>query len=88
MAGLHKQIRQQLSRKQDFKNGLTRAAWESDLMTHVLSGLHVRCSGTTAVACAMTGRRCIVIEQNEEYCEIAARWIENAIREKNTSKAA
>ncbi len=47
VAGLHKKIRQQLSGRQDFKNGLTRAAWESDLMNHVLSGLHVRLSETT-----------------------------------------
>ena len=47
VADLNKLIRQRLSGKQDFKNGLTRAAWESALMTHVLSGLHVRLSETT-----------------------------------------
>lgn len=29
-------------------------------------------SGTTAVACAMTGRRCVLIEQSEAYCEVIA----------------
>ena len=30
-------------------------------------------SGTTAVACIRTGRRCIGIEISEEYCAIAAK---------------
>lgn len=35
-------------------------------------------SGTTAVACIKTGRKCIGIEISEKYCEIAARRCEEA----------
>lgn len=35
-------------------------------------------SGTTAVACIKTGRRCIGIEISDEYCAIAARRCEEA----------
>ncbi len=36
-------------------------------------------SATTGVACALTGRRYIGIEQSEEYCEISAKRLEAAI---------
>lgn len=36
-------------------------------------------AGTTGVACLNTGRRCVLIEQSEEYCEIASRRLENAM---------
>lgn len=36
-------------------------------------------SGTTAVACVKTGRKCIGIEIEERYCEIAAKRIQQAI---------
>ncbi len=38
-------------------------------------------SGTTGVACVQTGRRFIGVELSEQYCEIAAKRIEAAIRE-------
>jgi len=34
-------------------------------------------SGTTGVACVKFGRKCVLIEKNEKYCELAARRIEN-----------
>jgi site-specific DNA-methyltransferase (adenine-specific) len=36
-------------------------------------------SGTTAVACLRTGRRCIGIEIEEKYCEIAAKRIDREL---------
>lgn len=36
-------------------------------------------SCTTAVACARTGRRCVAIEQSEEYCEIGIRRLKEAL---------
>lgn len=36
-------------------------------------------SCTTAVACALTGRRCVAIEQSAEYCEIGKRRIREAL---------
>lgn len=45
-------------------------------------------SGTTAVACALTGRRCIITEQSEEYCEIAAKRIDEAIQSPDRAVAA
>lgn len=38
-------------------------------------------SGTTAVACLRTGRRCIGIELEEKYCEIAAKRCEREIEQ-------
>lgn len=35
-------------------------------------------SGTTAVACVKTGRKCIGIELDEGYCEVAARRVQEA----------
>ena len=34
-------------------------------------------SGTTGVACIQTGRRCVLIEKDEHYCEVAARRLQN-----------
>jgi site-specific DNA-methyltransferase (adenine-specific) len=34
-------------------------------------------SGTTVIAAARSGRRCLAIEQSEEYCEIIAKRLEN-----------
>jgi site-specific DNA-methyltransferase (adenine-specific) len=45
-------------------------------------------SGTTAVACVLTGRRCILIEQSAGYCEIAAKRIDRAIDEQGLAAAA
>jgi tRNA G10 N-methylase Trm11 len=39
-------------------------------------------SGTTGVAAARLGVPCILIEQDEEYCEIAARRIDHALRQR------
>ena len=36
-------------------------------------------SGTTAVACVQASRRCLLIERSEEYCEIAANRVRDAI---------
>jgi DNA modification methylase len=36
-------------------------------------------SGTTAVACVRTGRRCVGIEIEEKYCEIAAKRIDREL---------
>lgn len=36
-------------------------------------------SGTTGVAAMRTGRRAVLIEQNEQYCEIAAKQLEQEI---------
>jgi site-specific DNA-methyltransferase (adenine-specific) len=36
-------------------------------------------SGTTAIACIRTGRRFVGMEQDERYCEIAARRIEREL---------
>jgi site-specific DNA-methyltransferase (adenine-specific) len=38
-------------------------------------------SGTTAIACELLGRRWILIEQDEDYCEIAAKRIEKASKQ-------
>ena len=35
-------------------------------------------SGTTIVDCLMTGRRCVLFEHSEAYCEIAANRLEAA----------
>jgi DNA modification methylase len=36
-------------------------------------------SGTTGVACVQTGRKCIGVEIEEKYCEIAAKRIDQAL---------
>jgi site-specific DNA-methyltransferase (adenine-specific) len=36
-------------------------------------------SGTTAVACALEGRRCVSIERDEGYCEIAAKRLTQGV---------
>jgi DNA modification methylase len=43
---------------------------EDDLVVDPFFG-----SGTTGVACLIMGRRCIGIERNAEYCDIARRRI-------------
>jgi DNA modification methylase len=47
---------------------------ENDLVVDPFGG-----SGTTAVACAKHGRRCIVIEQDPTYADIARRRIAEAV---------
>lgn len=39
-------------------------------------------SGTTGVACAMLGRDYVMIEQSEQYCEMARKRIDDATRQK------
>jgi site-specific DNA-methyltransferase (adenine-specific) len=39
-------------------------------------------SGTTGVAAAYLGFPCILIEQDEEYCQIAASRIDHALRQR------
>jgi DNA modification methylase len=46
---------------------------EGDLVLDFAAG-----SGTTGVAALMTGRRCVLVEKEERYCEVAARRIEAA----------
>lgn len=36
-------------------------------------------SGTTGIACTNTNRKCVLIEQNEEYCKIIANRLNNHI---------
>jgi DNA modification methylase len=38
-------------------------------------------SGTTAIACIRLGRKYILIEKAEKYCEIAARRIESELEQ-------
>ncbi|TWT63202.1 DNA methyltransferase [Rubinisphaera italica] len=54
---------------------LVRVAPDDGLILDPFAG-----SGTTGVAASLQGRRAVLIEQSEEYCEIAAKRLEAASR--------
>jgi site-specific DNA-methyltransferase (adenine-specific) len=53
---------------------VTRASRPGEVVLDPFGG-----SGTTARACKDLGRRCILIEQEERYCEIAVRRLQQEV---------